>query len=106
MNKLLFKNLIKNDIVFNKNCILAKKFNMTSKKRNDRDDVVYSTNPDFKYPQDDDDLEETLPPQKQNLKILLDKKQRAGKVVTLIDGFVGTQDDLKSLEKQLKAKCG
>ena len=78
---------------------------MTSKKRNERDDVVYSTNPDFKY-QQDDDVEETLPPQQQNLKILLDKKQRAGKVVTLIEGFVGKQEDLKNLEKQLKAKCG
>jgi translation initiation factor 1 len=45
-------------------------------------------------------------PSQQNLRIQLDKKQRAGKQVTLITGFIGTNDDLKSLEKKLKNLCG
>jgi translation initiation factor 1 len=69
--------------------------------------MVYSTNPDFD--DWDDELEqeqETLPPQQQKLIISLDKKQRKGKKVTLVTGFVGTNDDLKGLGKLLKSKCG
>ena len=69
--------------------------------------MVYSTNPDFD--DWDDELEqeqETLPPQQQKLIISLDKKQRKGKKVTLVSGFVGTNDDLKELGKLLKSKCG
>ena len=47
-----------------------------------------------------------LPPEKQNLRVTLDSKQRAGKIVTLIDGFIGTEEDLKELAKLLKNKCG
>lgn len=68
--------------------------------------VVYSTNPDFNYQTDQDPDMETLPPGKQNLRIWLDKKQRKGKVVTLITGFVGKQDDLDDLGKILKSKLG
>jgi translation initiation factor 1 len=68
--------------------------------------VVYSTNPNFNYSFDEEREPDTLPPSKQNLKIMLDKKQRAGKSVTLIQGFVGTQNDLNDLAKQLKNKCG
>ncbi|MGY6741450.1 MAG: translation initiation factor [Cecembia sp.] len=82
---------------------------MSKKKNNDwkkRDGVVYSTSDDFDYQFDDLEDQETLPPQRQNLKVMLDKKSRGGKQVTLIEGFVGTEDDLKDLGKLLKNKCG
>jgi translation initiation factor 1 len=73
----------------------------------DRLNVVYSTNPDFNYQVNrDDDEPETLPPHKQNLKVCIDRKKRAGKSVTLVQGFVGTDNDLKELAKMLKNKCG
>lgn len=72
----------------------------------DRLNVVYSTNPDFAYEIDDEQEAETLEPGKQNLKVSIDRKQRAGKSVTLVQGFVGTSDDLKELTKMLKNKCG
>ena len=68
--------------------------------------VMYSTNPDFAYETDDMEEEDTLPKEKQKLRIVLDKKNRGGKVVTLITGFVGTSDDLTALGKLLKTKCG
>lgn len=68
--------------------------------------VVYSTNPDFAYSTDHDDEQETLPPAQQNLKVWIDKKQRGGKVVCLIQGFIGSNDDLKSLAGELKSLCG
>lgn len=68
--------------------------------------VVYSTASDFNYENDDENEDETLPPNQQNLKVQLDKKQRAGKSVTLITGFVGSDDDLKDLGKRLKSSCG
>ncbi|MEO6830746.1 MAG: translation initiation factor [Chitinophagaceae bacterium] len=66
---------------------------------------VYSTNPDF-HPKAEEDSQETLPKEKQRLRVSLDKKQRAGKVVTLIENFIGTEDDLQALAKLLKTKCG
>lgn len=72
-----------------------------------RDGVVYSTSSSFEYTTDDDDsVIEDLPPQQQNLKVQLDKKQRAGKAVTLITGFVGSDDSIKELGKKLKTACG
>ncbi|MBN2635072.1 MAG: translation initiation factor [Prolixibacteraceae bacterium] len=68
--------------------------------------VVYSTNNDFQFEKEQDEERETLPNRKQNLKVWLDRKQRKGKVVTLVKGFVGTDDDLKDLGKLLKTKCG
>lgn len=68
--------------------------------------VVYSTNPDFKYQTDEPEQEETLPPERQNLRVWLDRKGRAGKQVTLVKGFVGNDDDLKALAAMLKSKCG
>jgi translation initiation factor 1 len=68
--------------------------------------VVYSTNPNFQYEEDSAEEIKTVLPQQQNLKIFLDKKQRAGKAVTLVDGFVGTTQDLEELGKFLKQKCG
>lgn len=74
--------------------------------RKNRINVVYSTNPDYNYEYSEEEIIETLPPEKQNLRILLDSKQRKGKIVTLIQGFVGCEDDLKELAKLLKNKCG
>ncbi len=61
--------------------------------------VVYSTNSDFEYKKDDQDEQETIPNRQQHLKVWLDRKQRKGKVVTLVTGFVGSDDDLKALGK-------
>ena len=78
-------------------------------KKNDwkeRLNIVYSTNPDFSYETEEENVAETLPPQQQRLRVQLDRKNRGGKVVTLITGFVGNDDDLKDLGKMLKSKCG
>lgn len=72
----------------------------------DRLNIVYSTNPDFNYEKEEVEATETKSPAQQTLRIKLDKRNRKGKVVTLITGFVGTESDLKSLEKLLKSKCG
>ncbi|MBO8439260.1 MAG: translation initiation factor [bacterium] len=72
----------------------------------DRLNIVYSTNPDFVYETGRTEERETLPPSRQNLTVQLDKRNRAGKKVTLITGFVGNEDDLKELGKLLKTKCG
>jgi translation initiation factor 1 len=71
-----------------------------------RDGVVYSTNPDFTYEQQQSGDVSTLPSHQQNLKIFLDKSMRAGKQVTIVSGFVGSADDLEALGKMLKSKCG
>jgi translation initiation factor 1 len=80
-------------------CIMAKK---QQKIQN----VVYSTNPDFSYEFEQEEDIQTLTPQQQRLYVSIDRKQRAGKEVTLIEGFVGSEDDLKELGKILKSKCG
>jgi translation initiation factor 1 len=77
-----------------------------SKKNKNLINVVYSTNPNFQYQQQDDEEQDTLPNAQQKLYVSIDKKQRAGKEVTLIEGFAGTEDDLKDLGKILKSKCG
>lgn len=68
--------------------------------------VVYSTNPDFAYQQETREEQATLEPAKQRLIVRIDRRQRAGKQVTLVEGFVGTSDDLAALAKTLKTKCG
>lgn len=68
--------------------------------------VVYSTNPEFKYVYDQEEEHETLAPGRQDLRIMLDRKQRGGKQVTLVSHFVGKQADLEELGKFLKSKCG
>jgi translation initiation factor 1 len=75
-------------------------------KKDQRQGVVYSTNPDFSYQTNEDGETATLPPQQQQLRVQLDKKQRGGKQVTLITGFVGRDEDLQALGKLLKTKCG
>ena len=74
--------------------------------KNKKKNVVYSTNPDFNYDYEENEEQETLPPQQQDLKATLDKKQRAGKAVTLVYNFIGTSEDLSALGKMLKSKCG
>lgn len=77
---------------------------MAKKKRKDYDGMVYSTSGNLS--DEDWDEQETLPPAEQTLYVSIDRKQRKGKEVTLVEGFVGSQDDLKELGKQLKSKCG
>lgn len=74
---------------------------MAKKKKN----IVYSTNPDFDYEEEENELE-TLPPEEQLLYVSIDRKKRKGKEVTLIEGFEGKDDDLKTLAKVLKSSCG
>lgn len=68
--------------------------------------MVYSTNPDFQYESGAAEEKQTVPPQKQKLYVSLDKKNRKGKKVTLVEGFVGSPEDIKNLAKELKSKCG
>jgi translation initiation factor 1 len=79
---------------------------MKDKNRKARLGVTYSTNPDFQYQTGDEREEETLPKEKQALRVLLDKRRRAGKTVTLIAGFRGKAADLDALGKLLKTTCG
>ena len=72
----------------------------------DRLNVVYSTNPDYQYSYTEKEEIITLPKEKQLLRILLDKRNRGGKKVTLITGFEGTEKDLQELGKLLKMRCG
>ena len=79
---------------------------MKSNDWKERLNVVYSTNPDFQYESIEEDEAETLPKNQQKLRVFMEKKGRGGKTVSLIKGFVGTEDDLKELGKLLKTKCG
>ena len=79
---------------------------MKSNDWKDRLGVMYSTNPDFQYNTDNEEEEDTLPKEKQLLRIALDKRNRGGKAVTLVTGFWGTAGDLETLGKFLKVKCG
>ena len=77
-----------------------------SKNKKNRKGVVYSTNPDHEFEYHSNEDAETLPPQQQRLYVMIDRKQRKGKEVTLVTGFEGSTDDLKDLGKMLKSKCG
>ena len=78
---------------------------MSKKRKADNNGMVYSTNPEFDFDYSEEEIE-TLPNNQQTLRVLLDKKNRKGKSVTLITGFIGTDDDLKDLGKLVKTKCG
>lgn len=78
---------------------------MSKKNKKNRDGVVFSTNPDFEYEAEESFENETLPPHQQNLKVWLDRKG-GGKIVSVVKGFIGDEDDLKDLGKALKTKCG
>lgn len=77
---------------------------MGGKKNRGQGGMVYSTNSNYNH--SDGAEEETLAPQDQLLYVSIDRKQRKGKEVTLVEGFVGSDDDLKALAKMLKSKCG
>lgn len=68
--------------------------------------VVYSTNPDYQYQYDEEPMAETLMPEKQKLRVRIEKNHRGGKTVTVVTGFVGSDNDLQELGKRLKTACG
>lgn len=79
---------------------------MSKKNKPDSNGFVYSTNPDFRFEEASIPEAATLAPAQQKLRIRLDTKQRAGKAVTLVTGFIGTEEDLDVLGKKLKNFCG
>src|SRR4051812_39427418 len=68
--------------------------------------IIYSTNPDFRLDEEETKEEATIAAAQQRMKVRLDTKQRAGKAVTLVEGFTGTETDLEELGKKLKTYCG
>jgi translation initiation factor 1 len=79
---------------------------MSKKNKSDKNGFVYSTNPDFKFENEEERSADTLPAKQQKLRIRLDTKHRGGKTVTLIEGFIGKEEDLEDLGKKLKNYCG
>ena len=79
---------------------------MSKKNKPDARGFVFSTDPNFSFEENNNESSATLFPKQQKLRIRLDTKHRAGKAVTLITGFIGTDEDLESLGKQLKSYCG
>ena len=80
---------------------------MTKKKSlSDLGGIMYSTDPSFSYESDNDATEEVIANNQQDLRVMLDRKNRGGKAVTLITGYRGTAADLETLSKMLKTKCG
>ncbi len=78
---------------------------MKKNKNNPNNGFIYSTNPEFDFRQEEEQLE-TLLPQNQKLKIRLETKHRAGKKATLIDNFIGNNTDMEELSKKIKNHCG
>lgn len=76
------------------------------KNKKKRTNVVYSTNPNYEYTYENEQQEDLLPRSQQQLKVIYQAKGRAGKPVTIVSNFVGPEEDLKSLGKLLKTKCG
>jgi translation initiation factor 1 len=86
-----------------------KRYKDMKKNSNDwkeRLNVVYSTNPDFSYETEAEERSDTLAKERQNLRVSVDRKNRGGKVATLVTGFVGTDEELKELGRLLKSRCG
>ena len=79
---------------------------MSKKNKPDARGFVFSTDPDFSFEEDTHEQAATLPAKQQKLRIRLDTKHRAGKAVTLVTGFTGTEEDIETLGKQLKNYCG
>ncbi len=78
---------------------------MSKKNKPDSRGFVFSTDPNFKF-EEEPDLTETFTAAQQKLKVKLDTKHRRGKAVTLIEGFIGKEEDLQDLGKKLKSFCG
>ena len=78
---------------------------MSKKSKKNRINVVYSTNPNFEYEEEFDEVS-SIPFSEQNLYVLVDRKNRGGKTVTLIEGFTGSDEDASDFAKKLKQKCG
>ena len=76
-----------------------------SKKDKNKKDVVYSTNPNFQYNYEEEETYDTLPPEQQQLKVFLDRLG-GGKMLSRVNGFIGKTEDLETLGKMLKQKCG
>jgi translation initiation factor 1 len=79
---------------------------MSKKNKGDKNGFVFSTDPNFRFEDEEQDEQETVVPSQQKLKVRLDTKHRAGKAVTLIEGFTGKPEDLEALGKKLKNFCG
>lgn len=79
---------------------------MSKKKLQSLGGLVYSTDPDFKLPKETAEEQETIEPSQQKLKVRLDTKHRAGKAVSLVEGFIGTLNEMEELGKKLKSFCG
>jgi translation initiation factor 1 len=78
---------------------------MGKRKKRDNSGFVFSTDDDFEFDYSEEDIE-TLDPSEQKLRVQHDRKGRKGKTVTLITGFIGSEEDMKELTKLLKSKCG
>lgn len=68
--------------------------------------LVYSTNPEIRIPSEEEKTVETLPPSKQKLTVYIDRRNRGGKQVTIVKGFIGSEEDLSELGRRLKSRCG
>ncbi|MBD0331557.1 MAG: translation initiation factor [Chitinophagaceae bacterium] len=79
---------------------------MSKRNKPDKSGFVYSTDPNFRFDHEDERSFETLPPQRQALKVRLETKHRGGKTVTLVEGFAGKNEDLENLARELKNFCG
>lgn len=79
---------------------------MQKKNKSNSNGLVYSTDPNFKVEEEHEEIQDTLIPNQQKLKVRLDTKQRAGKAVTLVENFIGKEEDLEDLGKKLKNFCG
>jgi translation initiation factor 1 len=79
---------------------------MSKKNKPDSKGFVYSTDPTFRFEEEQGPAQETLPPEKQKLRINYETKHRGGKAVTLVTGFIGTDDDMEELGKKIKQYCG
>lgn len=83
-----------------------KKLIMSKKNKGDKNGFVFSTDPDFRFEDEGPSMQETLVAAQQKLRIKLETKHRGGKAVTLVNGFIGTEEDLEDLGKKLKNFCG
>src|SRR4051812_35574941 len=85
---------------------MVKKEKMSKKSKGDYRGYVFSTDPNFNFEEESQEIRETLPADQQKLRIRLDTKQRGGKAVTLVQSFIGKEADLEDLGKKLKNFCG